>query len=195
MTTGDLLSAVLPVAACFDRLRVRYFVTGSTASSAHGIARASLDADLVAELEPTHADPLIACLGDAYYVPADTLRASVAHRRSFNLIHLQTMFKVDVFVSSGRGFDALAAERATAEPLDDAADGPRLPTATAEDTVLAKRRWFRRGGEVSERQWWDVVGVLKVARHADRAYLRAWAGQLGVADLLERALAAADEEA
>lgn len=59
--------------------------------------------------------------------------------------------------------------------------------------MLAKLQWFRRGGEVSERQWWDVLGVLKVARHADRWYLRAWAVPLGIADLLDRAIAAADE--
>jgi hypothetical protein len=52
----------------------------------------------------------------------------------------------------------------------------------------------RRGGEVSERQWWDVVGVLKVTRQADRDYLRGWAARLGIADLLDRALTQADHE-
>jgi hypothetical protein len=61
--------------------------------------------------------------------------------------------------------------------------------------VLAKLEWFRRGGEVSERQWWDVVGVLRVARDADREYLRTWARALDVTDLLDRALAAADRDA
>jgi hypothetical protein len=193
VTADDLLAAVAPVAECFDRLRVRYFLTGSTASSAHGIARASLDADFVAELTAGHVDGLIACLGAAYYVPVDAVRSAVAERRSFNLIHLTTMFKVDVFVSRQRPFDLLSADRAVPEALDDTASALRVPTATAEDTVLRKLEWFRRGGEVSERQWSDVVGVLKVARNADRVYLRTWAGQLGVADLLERALAAADE--
>ena len=48
---------------------------------------------------------------------------------------------------------------------------------------------FRLGGETSERQWWDVVGILRVSEDADRAYLRHWAAALSVADLLERALA------
>ena len=60
-------------------------------------------------------------------------------------------------------------------------------------TVLAKLEWFRRGGETSERQWWDIVGVLKVARAADRAHLQKWADALGVTDLLERALAQVDD--
>ena len=53
---------------------------------------------------------------------------------------------------------------------------------------MTELEWFRLGGETSERQWWDVVGILKVTEDADRPYLRLWADRLGVADLLERAL-------
>jgi hypothetical protein len=66
--------------------------------------------------------------------------------------------------------------------------------ASPEDTILAKLEWVRRGGETSERQWWDVVGVLRVTAGADRDYLGKWASALGVADLLERAIAAAASE-
>jgi hypothetical protein len=193
VTAPELISAVAPVAACFEALGVRYYVTGSLASSAHGIARASLDIDLVAELDPEHADGFVRCLGSAYYIPVDSLRLAVAERRSFNLIHLATMFKVDVFVSPRRPFDREAAKRARVEALDADADAPGLPIATAEDTVLAKLEWFRRGGETSERQWWDIVGILKVGRGADRAHLEKWAAALGVSDLLQRALAQAEE--
>ena len=195
MTTPELISAVTPVAACLGALNVRCYITGSLASSAYGIARASLDIDLVAELEPEHVDAFIRCLGSGYYIPIDHLRVAVAERRSFNLIHLATMFKVDVFVSPRRPFDRQAAARARVETFDDVADAPGLPIATAEDTVLAKLEWFRRGGEASERQWWDVIGILKVARGADRAHLQQWAATLGVTDLLDRALAQADEPA
>jgi hypothetical protein len=194
VTADDLVVAVAPVAECLNRLHVRFFLTGSAASSAHGIARASLDVDLVAELDPVHVERFVACLAEAYYVPLDALRAAVTERRSFNLIHLATMFKVDVFVSRRRDYDVVAADRAQPESIDDDASATRLPTATAEDTVLRKLEWFRRGGEVSERQWWDVVGVLKVTRHADREYLRSWAVRLGIADLLDRALTQADRE-
>jgi hypothetical protein len=192
VTTDDLLAAVTPVAECLNRLHVRFFLTGSAASSAHGVARASLDVDLVAELDPAHVESFVACLADAYYVPIDALRVAVAERRSFNLIHFATMFKVDVFVSRRRDYDVVAAERAQPESIDEGPGAPRLPIATAEDTVLRKLEWFRRGGEVSERQWSDVVGVLKVTRHADREYLRSWAARLGIADLLDRALTQAD---
>jgi hypothetical protein len=117
----------------------------------------------------------------------------VAERRSFNLVHLATKFKIDIFVSPRRAFDRQAAMRARVEPLGDSDDAPQLPVATAEDIALAKLDWFRRGGETSERQWTDVIGILRVSGNLDRAYLQRWAIALGVADLLDRALAQADE--
>ncbi len=64
-----------------------------------------------------------------------------------------------------------------------------VSVASAEDTLLAKLEWYRMGGEVSERQWRDVLGALKVQAGAlDLEYLHRWASELGVDDLLERAL-------
>ena len=189
MTESDLVAALRPVADALDALGVRYYLGGSVASSAHGVARASLDADIVAELEPDHVDPLVIHLTSEYYIPIDRLRSAVAARSSCNFIHLATMFKIDVFVSKGRPFDRHAAERARLQALDETPDSSRFPVASPEDTVLAKLEWFRLGGETSERQWWDVVGVLRVTHDADREYLRRWAASLEVADLLERAFA------
>lgn len=95
--------------------------------------------------------------------------------------------------SRGRPFDLAATARARTEAIDDAPGALRVPIASAEDTILAKLEWFRRGGETSERQWWDIVGVLRVTADADRAYLRRWASSLGVSDLLDRAIADADD--
>jgi len=189
MTESDLVAALRPVADAFDALGVGYYLGGSVASSAHGIARASLDVDLVAALKPDHVDSLVHRLASAYYIPVDRLRSAVAARSSCNFIHLATMFKIDVFVSKDRPFDREAADRARPQTIDEAPNAPRFPVASPEDTVLAKLEWFRLGGETSERQWWDIVGILKVTADADRAYLRRWAASLGVADLLERALA------
>ena len=187
MTEADLVAALRPVVEAFDALGVRYFLGGSIASSAHGVARASLDADVIAELDPAHVERLAHCLAGAYYIPIEQMRTAAAERRSFNLIHLATMFKIDVFVSKGRPFDRSAAERARLQAIGEHTDR-QFFVASAEDTVLAKLEWFQLGGETSERQWWDIVGVLKVGDDADRVYLRRWSAALGVGDLLERAL-------
>jgi len=125
---------------------------------------------------------------EAYYVPEKRVRDAVARKASFNVIHLDTMLKVDVFVSRDRPFDRRAFERAQPASIE-AAGGATLPVSSAEDIVLAKLEWYRRGGEVSERQWADVMGVLQAsAGGLDLPYLRRGSAELGVGDLLERAL-------
>lgn len=190
MTGSDLLSALGPVVEALEALAVRFYVAGSVASSVHGLPRTSIDADVVADLRPEHVGPLVSRLQADYYLDEGRLRSAVQARRSFNAIHLATMFKIDVFVSKGRPFDDQALSRARAEPLHDHPDARRFPVASAEDTVLAKLEWFRAGGEVSDRQWTDVVGVLKAkGAELDEAYLRRWAAPLGIGELLDRALA------
>jgi hypothetical protein len=193
MTLSDLTAAVGPVVAALEDLDIRYYVGGSVASSAHGVARSSLDVDLVAELGLEHLDRLAARLSGAYYAPLDHMRRAIAERRSFNLIHLATVFKIDVFVSRGRPFDRSVLDRARLESIGEQPDAARLRVASAEDTVLLKLEWFRQGGESSERQWGDVLGVLKVTPAIDLAHLRRWATDLGVGDLLDRALVQASD--
>jgi len=191
VTAPDLLAAVGPVLDLLQEIGVRHYVGGSIASSAHGVARASIDADVVAELRPEHADRLCLALAADYYVPEARVRDGIARKASFNVIHLETMLKVDVFVSRGRPFDRRAMDRARPS-FPETAGERALPLASAEDTVLSKLEWFRRGGEVSERQWTDVVGVLRAGGESlDRAYLEDGARELGVSDQLVRALAEA----
>jgi hypothetical protein len=189
VTASDLLTALAPVVDALEALAVRYFVGGSVASSVRGVPRTSIDVDLVADLESRHVTSLMERLGGHYYVDEGRVRAAVEARRAFNLIHLATMFKVDVFVSKGRSFDRQAFDRAGLAPLDDAPDARRFRVASSEDAILAKLEWFRAGGEVSERQWADVLGVLRMAGAGiDREYLARWATALGVSDLMARAL-------
>jgi hypothetical protein len=154
-----------------------------------------VDGDVMAELGPAHVAPLVAALRDTYYVPEERIRDAVARRASFNLIHLDTMLKVDVFVSRDRPFDRSAFDRARPAPIA-GTPGATLPVSSAEDVVLAKLEWYRRGGEVSQRQWSDVNGVLRASGSAiDRPYLRQNAIELGVGDLLDRALEEAERAA
>ena len=185
MTGPDILLALGPVLEALRRLGVRHYVGGSIASSSYGVPRASIDADVVAELGPAHAPRFVAALRGSYYVSEERVRDAIARRASFNVIHFETMVKVDVFVSKNRPFDRRAFERARPATTE---SGGELPVSSAEDTVLAKLEWYRRSGEVSERQWSDVTGVLRAVLAFDEAYLRQGAAELGVADLLDRAL-------
>ena len=189
---SDVLDALTPVTRLLEEVGVPHYVGGSFASSAHGVARASLDVDVVADLAPQQVQAFVSGLQGAYYVDEARVRAAVESRRSFNLIHLATMFKIDVFMTRGRAFDRESLGRARREAFSADPKAPRVLVASAEDTVLAKLEWFRKGGEVSDRQWTDVVGVLKLGGPTlDTGYLRRWAETLNVTDLLERALAEA----
>lgn len=190
MKPPDLFAALAPVAAALERLGVAYYLGGSVASSAHGFARATLDADLVADLEPEHVEPLVEALSEGYYLDRDAVMEAVGTKGSFNLVHLETMLKVDVFLMKGSPYDREAARRVRRETLDEGDACPPIPLASPEDVVLHKLLWYRKGGGVSDRQWGDAVGILKVqADRLDLDYLRRWAAVLELTALLDRALA------
>jgi len=189
--TDELLTALVPVAQALERLNVPFYIGGSVASSVHGAARSTLDVDIVADLLPPHAAQLVAALGDEYYADEQSIADAIARRSSFNLIHNATSFKVDVFVATRDPFQRSSLSRRVTDTLA-SSGSPEFPFASMEDTVLAKLDWYRKGGGVSERQWTDVQGVLQTQRaRLDLVYLRRWATELHVADLLERALAEA----
>jgi hypothetical protein len=190
----ELINAVRPVVELLERLRVPYYAGGSLASSLAGVPRSTTDADLVADLEQEHVGPFVETLQADYYVSEPAVRDAVRLRRSFNLIHYATSFKVDIFLPKDRPYDRAALDRPVTAPMPIVEeDSPvELRFASAEDIILAKLEWYRLGNEVSERQWSDVIGVMKVqAERLDREYMRHWAAELGVDDLLEKALDAA----
>lgn len=182
------IHAMLRVAGVLDEMQVSYLVVGSVASSIHGFSRTTADADVVADLRPEHVGPLYAALKDEFYVDDQMMRRALSLRRMFNLIHMDTMFKVDIYVPKEDEFSRQQFKRARRETLLPGEAGG-VNIAAPEDTILAKLQWHRRGNEVSERQLTDVLGVLKVQRERlDLEYLREWAGRLEVSDLLERLL-------
>jgi hypothetical protein len=182
------LAVTLAIAAVLDTLEIRWFLGGSLASSVHGIPRATLDADIVADLRLPQVGPLLRALGEDWYVEEQSIRQAIADRGCFNLIHFGTAMKIDVFVPKLRRFDGGQFSRAKRTPV---AEGSsiEIPVCSAEDIVLAKLEWYRAGGELSERQWGDVIGVLRVnAKHLDMEGMQERAAELAVSDLLAGAL-------
>ena len=193
MIEPDLVAALGPFLDCLEDLGVSYQIGGSVATSVYGVPRSTLDVDIVADLPESCADPMVAQLEDAYYIDAAMIRDAIRRRASFNLIHLTSMVKIDVFVLKRRPFDEQAFRRRRLDTLDEGADARLVPIATPEDMVLHKLDWYRKGGEVSDRQWRDVVGVLAVQGESlDRAYLDHWAAELELEALLARALQEAE---
>lgn len=186
--TPALLSVVLHVIDILEKLEIRYHLGGSFASAIHGVPRQTMDADFVVDLDDPTVLDLVEHLGSDFYVDRNVAAEAVASRGSFNAIHLETGFKIDLFVKGTGEFDDVELDRSELTQITE--DPPRSAfVKTAEDIILRKLQWYRSGGEVSDRQWRDVLGVLMaVGQDLDPHYLGQWASKLGVADLLDRAI-------
>lgn len=181
------LSILQEVLAVLSRLEVPYALGGSWASSFYGKPRLTHDADVTVEPFPGKENAFCSSFGEAYYVSLPAVQDAIRHRSSFNVIHFDSGFKIDLFVRKLRPFDAslMARRHAFVMPYT---DGQTLTFVSAEDVILLKLEWYRLGGGTSERQWDDIIGVFQIqADKLDQAYLDRWAADLGVSDLLQRA--------
>lgn len=182
----DPIETALLVSRLLDALDIRHTIGGSIASSFAGEPRSTLDVDIVAALEERHVEALVEALSPEFYVDADGLRRAIRSHSSTNLIHQRTQLKVDLFVAGGTPLDASQLARRLRVDLG---DRRVLYVHPPEDILLQKLHWYRRGGEVSDRQWRDVAAIVRVqGERLNTAYLRENAGVLGVSDLLDRAL-------
>lgn len=188
---NEPIEVTLKVTRFFENLNVPYLIGGSLASSLYGMVRTTQDSDIIAEMRHEHVQPFVSALQDEFYVDDEMIAESIQRNSSFNIIHRETMFKVDVFIPRPRPFLESQLARATKQTFT-FEEEVSAKFASPEDTVLSKLEWYRMGGEVSDRQWRDILGVLKTrAGELDLGYLRKWATELKVSDLLERALSAA----
>ncbi len=188
MANTEAVRITLLVTRVLDELGIPYVIGGSMASILHGMLRTTMDVDIVADIQPSQVDPFVTAFQDAFYADDLMIRRAVQRRSSFNLIHFETMFKVDIFLTKTRAFDQQQLTRRIAVLLGDD-ENESAWVLSAEDIVLAKLDWFRMGGESSERQWRDILGVLKTQqKQLDISYLRQWAEELDLMALMERAL-------
>lgn len=182
----DIVHAMAPVIAAFRKLGLRHFVGGSVASSFHGAVRSTMDVDIVAEIAERDANFLIANIGSDFYKSEQAIIRAIRGRSCFNLIHLPTSFKVDIFVSRQRPYDLEAMQRAVLMTLGSNRTID-VPIASPEDSIISKLEWYRLGAEQSERQWDDVSRLMKIlGAKADVEYLNRAAESVGVAYLLKK---------
>lgn len=188
MNKPDILTAVEPVVKAFDKLGVPYYIGGSVASSAYGIARMTLDVDMVSILAQQDVPAFVEMLKQDYYISEEMISDAIQRKSSFNIIHLETMLKVDIFITKDRPYNEEVFKRKRKETLDDEQGSAEVYLASSEDIILNKLDWYHLGGDVSEQQWNDIMGVIKVQSELlDKKYLSHWAEELGLSELLDKA--------
>jgi hypothetical protein len=189
MTSGqepDAIDIALLVAAAIEKVGGAYFVGGSLASSMQGEPRATNDVDMVIEVPLGRIREFIEALGSDFEVDVDGLRSALLNGTSCNVFFLPVLTKVDLFGVGSTPYDEIEFSRRRSVLVRD--PDVHLVLKTAEDTVLRKLWWFRQGGEVSDRQWRDVVQVLKIGGATmDATYMDHWSAPLRIGDLLRRA--------
>jgi len=185
---NEPIEVTLKVTNVFEKIGVPYLIGGSLASTLYGMVRTTQDSDIIAEMQLKHVQLFVTSLQNEFFIDEEMIAESIQRNSSFNIIHRDTMFKVDVFIPRPRPFHQSQLARAQRQTFFLESE-MSANFASAEDTILSKLEWYRMGGEVSDRQWRDILGVLKTREgELDLNYLRKWAKELKVSDLLERAL-------
>ena len=184
MTTADLFRQVV---AALEAAGIPFMLTGSFASSYHGVPRATQDIDLV--IAPTREQVALLLKQfprTEYYVDEAAVLDALEHESQFNVIDLSTGWKIDFICRRSRPFSRTEFDRRTLADLD----GFSLFVATAEDVLLAKLEWAKLGG--SERQIEDAAGLLRVRiKDLDTSYVLHWVSELGLETEWEAAQRAA----
>jgi hypothetical protein len=167
---------------------ITYLVVGSIASSSYGFSRATGDIDILASISAEHIAMLVSALKDEFYIDNKMIRRAIATGKPFNVIHFDSVFKLDIYVASKKEFDQQQLSRGKRVALLETSERT-INLASAEDTILAKLVWYRKGSEISGRQLSDVKGIIKVqGKKLDFDYMKEWADKLNIGDLLEKVL-------
>ncbi|MBO0858791.1 MAG: hypothetical protein J2P21_10040 [Chloracidobacterium sp.] len=183
----DAIRVSLIVTGILEDLGVPYLIGGSVASIIHGEPRLTNDIDLVADIKEEQVPLLVAALETDFYIDERAVHRAIRDRNSFNILYLETMYKVDIFIPRGDEWSHEQMQSREGKSLVEGDDLTVRFVSNPETTVLQKLCWFRRGNEVSDRQWRDVLGILKVkAGQLDYDYLKHWAARLAISDLLEK---------
>jgi hypothetical protein len=185
--SAEPLRILIHISKILDKLEIPYLTGGSVASSIFGIPRATQDIDLVIDLSQAKVKDFVKAMQQSFYIDSDAVARAVQARSSFNVIHFETVQKMDFFIRGDGDYPAEEMRRRIKVAVDETLQ-QKIWVASPEDIILQKLLWFKMGSRISERQWNDALGVIKVqGDRLDREYLNHWAKILDIKDFVQRA--------
>lgn len=164
------------------RADIPHMVTGSIASSYYGVSRATLDVDLVIDPKPPQVTYLANQLTEnGFYVSESDAQAAIEAKTQFNVIHMESVWKIDLIIRKDRPFSEAEFKRRESASIM----GVDTFVASAEDLILAKLEWSKESG--SERQRLDIEGIIEIKGNSlNRQYMEKWAKKLDIYDAWTR---------
>lgn len=185
---NDITKALRPLIKVYDKYNIRYYICGSLASSLYGMARSTQDVDIVSDINLELIDEIVVDLKSDYFILSEMITEAINYKSSFNLIHLETMIKIDIFILKDEPYHKISIERISDDSIFPDQESFKVKFSSPEDVILSKLKWYKEGNMISERQWLDVLGIIKVQNEKlDKIYLFKWAKELSILDLLIQA--------
>lgn len=181
--TSKVLSDVVNI---LEELKISYFITGSVASGLRGQFRATNDIDIVIDLDREKIVPFHKKLEHQFFVDEEHIINSVSSGNSFNIIHIETVLKVDFFTKKDE-LQSTQLERSSSVVIPFSNPIISAKIASDEDVIISKMIWYKKGGYHSERQYRDILGVINVAgSKLDWNYIEKWSKKLELIDLYKK---------
>lgn len=176
MKVYDLLKKV---SACFNRMNIPYFVTGSIASIAYGESRFTNDIDIVADIKKEHILDIIKCFPEEdYYVSEESIKNAIYRKFQFNIIHPASGLKVDVVIRKKSDFDDMRFSRIYNFKMD----GVGVNFAAPEDVIIMKMKYYKMGG--SEKHIRDIMSMIKISKELiNFDYIESWVSKLSLEEI------------
>jgi len=159
------------ISQTLDNLQIPYMLSGSLALNLYAIPRATRDIDMIVELQERHIAQFIAAIKDKFYFSESTIKEEIKRSGMFNIIHLESSYKIDFIVRSSHPFEIQKFQRRQKIEFL----GSTIWVITLEDLIISKLMWIQQ--LESELQKRDIQSLLENSK-TDLDYVKQWCKEL-----------------